>query len=321
MKELSSISELEKVRQEVARLKDREIREMSYDESMDRAVKELEETDVNKIPTWGWKELEDVFWFLERGQLYVVWWVTGTGKSTFINQICQNVSMQGFRVSYYSLEDRLETLRKNDLYFECNRVSKKYWWQMFSKVKFMTNQYGHIPEKKEAIENLKEKNKNLYYLKHADAVSIKIIEEMIKEASKSWSKVIAIDHLHYFDMSENVNSDRHDLVIKDIMHRINKLARELEITILLVAHYKKLWKWEKPSLNEFSWSIAIAQVANWIIHLWRDKDSEFPSKTQFIIDKNRDMGITKTLEFNFDIETYEYKATKSETFKNRTFNL
>lgn len=120
---------------------------------------------------------------------------------------------------------------------------------------------------------------------------------MIKEAAKAGSKIIALDHLHYFDMSENVASDRHDLVIKDIMHRINNLARELNITILLVAHYKKIPFGQKPSLNDFSGSISIAQVANGIIHIYRDKsDALEPNKTEFIIDKNRDMGITKTIE-------------------------
>ena len=91
----------------------------------------------------------------------------------------------------------------------------------------MNGGYKNAPEITEAKRNLNERNKNLYYLKHDGNVSIKIIEEMIREASRMGSKVVAIDHLHYFDMSENVTSDRHDLVIKDIMHRINKLARDL----------------------------------------------------------------------------------------------
>ena len=189
---------------------------------------------------------------------------------------------------------------------------------MLPKWEFMAGMHKHDEYMSEARLILEKKHKNLVTLKHNWFVTIKIIEEMIKEASKSGSKVIALDHLHYFDMSENVASDRQDLVIKDIMHRINHLARELNITIILVAHYKKLQTGQKPSLNDFSGSISIAQVANWIIHIYRNKSDEFePNKTEFIVDKNRDMGITKTITWNFNINTYEYEFPKSQLAERR----
>ena len=179
-----------------------------------------------------------------------------------MNQICQNVSEQGFRVSLYTLEDRIQTIRQNQLYFTINKLRKIHNKVMLPKWEFMAGMHKHDEYMSEARLILEKKHKNLVTLKHNGFVTIKIIEEMIKEASKSGSKVIALDHLHYFDMSENVASDRQDLVIKDIMHRINHLARELNITIILVAHYKKLQTGQKPSLNDFSGSISIAQVAN-----------------------------------------------------------
>lgn len=179
--------------------------------------------------------------------------------------------------------------------------------------------YKNAPEVQKARKTLIEKNKLLNYLKHDSNVTIKVIEQMITEAHKKWSRVVAIDHLHYFDSSDKIETDRHDLVIKDLMHRINRLARELNIAIILVAQYKKLARWEKPTLNDFSWSISISQVANGIIHIYRDKNDDL-AKTEFIIDKNRDMWITKTLSFDFDLFTYEYKYTESQAFKERITN-
>lgn len=310
-------NEIELLRWEVQKLEQKSIREISYKDAMEMAVKELDSTDETTIPSWGFKEFDETFWFLKWWQIYCIWWVTGTGKSTFVSQICQNVSQQWFRVSFYSLEDKLTTVRQNDLYFETNRQLKLSGYPMYGKVDFMNWKYkSSDPFIKKAREVLEKKNSNIYYLSHDDNVTIRVIEEMIKEAKNSWSKVVAIDHLHYFDSSDNIQTDRHDLVIKDIMHRINKLARDLDMCIILVAHYRKLGKWERPSLSDFSGSISIAQVANAIVHIHRDK-KEDSDITEFIIDKNRDMGITKVLNSRFDIWTYEYKFEESKVFKKR----
>lgn len=320
-REIVSLNEIEALRIEVEKLEDKNIREMSYDETMEKWVRELESFDIDKIPSWWWTEFDSTLWMLMPWQVYAIGWITGTWKSTFINQICQNISQQGFRVSLYTLEDRIQTIRQNDLYFAINKIRRDYQQVWLEKWKFMSWQYKNIPELAQARRNLEEKNKNIYMLKHDGMVNIKTIEFMIQEAAKAGSKVICLDHLHYFDSSENVAGDRHDLVIKDIMHRINFLARELNITILLVAHYKKLASWQKPSLNDFSWSISIAQIVNAIIHLYRDKSDELENKTEFIIDKNRDMGITKTITWTFDINFYEYKFDQSIFQKRRVQRL
>lgn len=313
-KKIISREDIEKLKPIVDRLEDNAIREISYTDTMDMAIQELSEMNIDTIPSWWFDEFDKIFWLLMRWQVYVVWWVTGTGKSTFLNQICQNISEQGFRVSLYTLEDRIQTVRQTQLYFTVNKLRRSHSCEvMIPKWEFMAGMHNNDKYIPDARRILEKKYKNLVTLKHNWFVTIKIIEEMIKEAAKAWSKLIALDHLHYFDTSENVTTDRHDLVIKDIMHRINHLARELNITIIIVAHYKKLVPWQKPSLNDFSGSISIAQVANWIIHIYRDKADEFePNKTEFIIDKNRDMGITKSIQWTFNLSTYEYEFTKSK---------
>ena len=290
---------------------------MTYEESLDIAIEERRTDSPDKYPSFGWKEFDETLWLLTGWQIYVVGGITGTGKSTFISQICQNISQQWHRVAIYSLEDRQETVRKNEMYFTINRILKSKWKPYITKWKYMAWEYVGIPEEKEAIKILKEKNKNIVFLHHNNDVNIRVIEEMVKESVKNGSKVIAIDHLHFFDSSDRVESDRHDLVLKDIMHRLNTLARDNKITIILVAHYRKLSPKEKPTLNEFSGSISIAQVANAVIHIWRDKWNDFwntpdKNKTEFIIDKNRDMWITKTIEWDFNLLDYEYKFELSE---------
>ena len=102
MKELESTQQFEQLRQEVEMLDKREIKEISYANTMDIAMQELKGLDINQIPSWWFEEFDNTFWLLMRWQVYVVWGITGTGKSTFITQVCQNVSQQWFRVSLYT---------------------------------------------------------------------------------------------------------------------------------------------------------------------------------------------------------------------------
>ena len=56
------------------------------------------------------------------GKIYLIGANTGVGKSTFCNQVAQNVSRQGFRVVKYSLEDRIEDTAKESIYFLVNKM-------------------------------------------------------------------------------------------------------------------------------------------------------------------------------------------------------
>jgi predicted ATP-dependent serine protease len=50
---------------------------------------------------------------------------TGVGKSTFVNQVVKNLSSAGTRVARYSLEDRMEDIGKEDIYYMTNQYRVK----------------------------------------------------------------------------------------------------------------------------------------------------------------------------------------------------
>jgi hypothetical protein len=52
MKELESTQQFEQLRQEVEMLDKREIKEISYANTMDIAMQELKGLDINQIPSW-----------------------------------------------------------------------------------------------------------------------------------------------------------------------------------------------------------------------------------------------------------------------------
>ena len=61
---------------------------------------------------------------------------------------------------------------------------------------------------------------------------------MVKDFVAKGCKLIIIDHLHYFKISGD--AQRYDLMIENAMQYINAIARDYSVTVVLVAHYKKL---------------------------------------------------------------------------------
>jgi hypothetical protein len=55
------------------------------------------------------------------------------------------------------------------------------------------------------------------------------------------------------------------------MHQLNDLIRKYKVSCLLVSHYRKLGKDDEPDNDSFKDGAAIAQVANKVIHIDRDR--------------------------------------------------
>jgi hypothetical protein len=97
------------------------------------------------------------------------------GKTTFMNQI---------------LEDRLEDMGKEDLFYEVNKIRRRkklppYKWHAFN-----NNEHkGKELHKKEITELEKDKK-----------VSISELCILMEEESDKGAEVFFIDHLHYFDI-------------------------------------------------------------------------------------------------------------------------
>ena len=68
------------------------------------------------------------------------------------------------------------------------------------------------------------------------------------------------------------------------MHRINEIARKYNVSVMLVAHYRKGSDDSDPNLDEFKDGSAIKHVANIAIQITRDFDS---NESTFHITKMR----------------------------------
>ena len=278
---------------------------ISYEEKIDRAFKELIETDPAKIIKWGWSLWDNILWWIYGWKIYAIWGDSWNGKSTFINQLAFNLSRQWVSITKYSLEDRLEDIGKEDIYYTCNKIRKKQWLPLYSWVKFVNNEYGSKSSKDYDVYFPEVTQKAMDYLKKlkiteldkSKQVKIQDLIRLMEEEVERGTKVFFIDHLHYFKMYEK---SRTDLEIQNIMHDINEIARKHNVAIFLVAHYKKL-NGTEPDNDSFKDAVSIKQVSNIIIHITREWED-----TIFKIDKIRWPIKRQKIRWIFDIDTYTY---------------
>lgn len=287
---------------------------IEYKDKIVMAYQSLLETEPDKIIKRWWKEWDNALWWIYSWKVYVVWANTWVGKSTFVNQICNNVSNQWFRVVKYSLEDKMEDIWKEDIYTMVNRLRHKDWKKWYWWISFVNWELNNDKEFKKYVDRacdiLIEKN-NLMELDKKKAVSVDNLVDLIEEECAKGTKLFAIDHLHYFEMKWN---ERHDLQIQNVMHRINELVRKHNIAIILVAHYRKWSDNVLPNPDEFKDWAAIKQVANIIIQITRDYDSD---ESTFFITKLRWPIKPKEITTTFNLETFEYDFTKTEASKDK----
>lgn len=300
---------------------DMQFQHIPYKDKIQRWYEELLSTNPDDIMSWGFLEWDKLLWWIYGWKIIVIGAETGVWKSTWVNAICNNVSNQWFRVVKYSLEDRMEDIAKEELYYTCNRIRYSqekypYNWVDFVNGKYRDQEFIECID--EAKKILTEKT-NLIELDKNRQVSVDDLLYLMERECDEWTKLFAIDHLHYFDMSQW--EDRHDLKIQGIMHQLNELARKRNVAIILVAHYKKnkaFGQLDIPSYDDFKDGSAIKQVANIIIQITRDIEE---SKSSFHITKMRWPIKPKVLSADFNIKTFEYEFEKTDEQKNADRNF
>ena len=132
----------------------------------------------------------------------------------------------------------MEDLGKEELYFMINRIrrneenkEKRNW------VDFVNNEYPRA-EMVEYIDMAMELMKDITIteLDKKREAAIDDLCIMMEEACDDGAGFFAIDHLHYFSFEGS--GERLDLQIKNVMHRLNEIARRRNVPIFIVAHYK-----------------------------------------------------------------------------------
>lgn len=277
-----------------------------FDELVVRSMAELDATDPSECVSTGFDWLDNQIVGLFKGELLVMGGETGSGKTTFVTNICYKAAQRGIKTDIFALEDRLVDYGIKAVYFELGRVRRNkgyphnYPWKEYRKNEIQDTNYKIL--RKEAEEKIK--NSNLSFAEIYGLIDIAILEEMITQRVNEGTKLFLIDHLHYFDMMRSDVSRAE--YVEHLMVRIKTLQNRTGARIILVVHYKKL-EGKKPMLDSFKDSIAIPQNANYVVNMWRDRGELADRyKTVFYIPKARNPNGEATITVTYDPDKNDY---------------
>lgn len=128
------------------------------------------------------------------------------------------------------------------------------------------------------------------------------IEPLVRtiEAMEQQPKLVVIDHLHFIKKrGENVTSSIDDMIV-----RIQNMAKQLQVPVLVIAHVRKLNGDRPADLDDLRDSSSLSQVPAVVMLIHREKNpDDFQAKSylapygSLFIAKNRIQGKTGVISF------------------------
>lgn len=320
--QIKEIQKIEKEEQIEIMEKERgeNLRHISYEDKITRWFDELINTNPDKVMKRWREERDNYLWGIYGGKIYLIGADTWVGKTTFVNQVANNLSSAGVMVTRYSLEDRLEDNAKEEIYYATNQYRLRNWKSRLEWITFVNWEYTTESHKNFSQDILNDimncafsiSKKNITEIDKNKEVTIDDIVYLMNEECDKWTRVFIIDHLHYFQFEND--KIRMDLQIENAMKAINEVARKRDVAVFIIAHYNSTgWNWQ-ANINSFKWSTWIKQIANIIIQISRDDQDWL---TEFKISKMRWPIKRKDIYAWFDLSTYEYKFTKTKEQKEK----
>lgn len=255
---------------------------------------------------------------------------TGAGKTDLTLAIAMANAMKERRVAYFALEaepDELETRTKFSwLSQELYRANHTHRGD-FNYVDWVLGRCDHVVDSEldqRANQWMLEKLGGLrtfYRGRHFDGGDLQRAIETVHEHVE----LIAIDHLHYVDASEDQDEHR---ALGDTVKTIRDVSLRIGKPIILVAHLRKRDPRAKqlvPTIDDFHGSSNITKIATQVITIERAHNIEAPkwwlSPTFMSVLKDRRAGTTGLVAltyFDRRTRTYSDKYTLGRLVKGGT---
>jgi twinkle protein len=267
------------------------------------------------------KDLDLVLGGFRNGEVTVWTGEPGSGKSTILNQVMIFALMQNRKVSIFSGELSKEEIIK---WLSIQILGTGYCDSYFHEAK-QKHYYKLKKEGKEKIDKILQDN--FYLLEGQNGVmkDFEIMEKINITVKKYGVSHIVIDNLMQLDMTEG--KDRNEAQ-KEFMKKIVNFANNTGVHIHLVAHPKKPYKGEKPSMYDIHGASEIPNLAYNIIRAKRiyenEKESFFESLGDnfdgvLMVQKNRIFGDLGNVGLKFDYKTKRFYTNEEEKNKNYDF--
>lgn len=154
------------------------------------------------------------------------------------------------------------------------------------------------------------------------------IEKKVVEGKVKYnSRLFFIDHLHFI---VPFTSDRLDTRIGMTMRELKTIAKNHNVTIVLVSHLKKTNMSVSPTLEDLRDSSFIAQEADTVMLLWRkagkgdEGEMTITNKTLLSVQANRRTGRTGNVKFIFENgrfteEEWKHSDVEQEIYGNSSW--
>jgi len=139
------------------------------------------------------------------------------------------------------------------------------------------------------------------------------VVDVIEKAIQKWGiKVVAIDHLGFLRAPRGNYSNAADAVTHTV-RTLKRLAVKRGLIILLPVHIRKTSS-KIPDLNDIRESLGIAQEADTVFFIAREKDDlGLPTQhAKVSLVKNRKTGISVSALFDFQFGRYYYNASDTK---------
>lgn len=195
---------------------------------------------------------------IRNGDLAIITGISGSGKTTFAENIVMNLDKIAIPTLFFSYEVMIDNLY----------------------AKFVDM---NISEKALVYAPKKNVSGNLDWIK-----------DKIKEAqAKYFVKVIVIDHIDFLSPSKLNSSDQRRIVIRDICQELKTLAINFEISIFLIAHVKKV-QGREVEMQDLAESSALFQIPDYVFSVGRHYKVELDHGKEFVVAINE--GVVKILK-------------------------
>lgn len=268
----------------------------------------------------GFKQLDEILGGMDEGSLVALGGRTAMGKTAFAINIAKNNVERGNPVLYISLESTSELLVGKFLsnaanisfsHFRVNRMTKEEWAQIDKEL----NKIQDLP---------------LYI----DCRPVGKIDELCNDISKFVSenkiKLVIIDYLQLLYTEFSAPSDNRYGDINYFTRRLKSLAKELNITVLLLSQLNRNVEKDnrgidfdgyRPQLTDLRDSGTICDDSDVVMFIYRseyyhiyedDKGNDMHGKAEIIVAKNRFGRIDHCLlRCNLDTISFRNDLTKS----------
>lgn len=250
----------------------------------------------------GYENLNQIVDGFQTKQMYVVGARPSIGKTAFALGLLSGFAKNKIPCSVFSLEMSAESL----FYRLISSESKIPSWQI---------RKGICLHSKESIAKIQSTFQRVFEwpvnIFDTDIDNDSILYSKIRyEAKINGSKVIMIDHLGLIESSQT--SGQRYVDVGRITKTLHKMAKELDVCIILLCQVARAAEGKKPTLAELRESGNIEQDADVIMFLHRERDAnEKNIPTEVIVEKNRD-GRIGTAKFLFQPDMSKFVEDRGQ---------